>query len=189
VKFLEKGFKIELRNINLGKSSKCFDNGEDVAKTGISKDTKLQELLKIEKEKRLRALADYQNLQKRIEEDRKRINAVGNLMILGQLLYILDDFDRVLTNSKDKVDGIVMIRDKIKSLIVNSGLEEIECKVGEKLDSNQHEAVGVVAVTDESKDNSVKEIVQKGYKVSESGEIVRPSKVIVGKRGKESITK
>ncbi|MFC1780269.1 nucleotide exchange factor GrpE [Patescibacteria group bacterium] len=185
VKILVKGFEIELRNVSLGESSKCFTNG---VKDDSVKDTEymqLKQTLEVEKEKKLRALADYQNLQKRIEEDRKKMSSVTNLVILGQLLDILDDFDRALSNSKDNVDGIVMVRDKIKTLIINSGLEEIECKAGEKFDSNHHEAVGVVTITEDSEDNSVNEVVQKGYKVSESGEVVRPSKVIVSKKDKK----
>ncbi|MBN2015600.1 nucleotide exchange factor GrpE [Candidatus Dojkabacteria bacterium] len=188
-KFVDDGIEIELRNKSM--------TGRDVKKEIPTKqkthkaegeregsERNLEKLLEVEKERKLRALADYQNLQKRVQEEYKKIRAVSNALILGQLLDILDDFDRVIENlkidEKDQV-GIRMVREKLQKIIDSNGLEEIKCFKGDPFDPNLCEAVGVVALGKDEKNNQVKEVVQKGYRFKESGEVVRPIKVIVGK--------
>lgn len=148
--------------------------------------SRLQKHLEDERERKLRAIADYQNLQKRFAQERKKITVLANAIILGQLLDILDDFDRTLQNlkidEKDQV-GIRLVRDKLVRLIDSNGLVGIKRNVGEKFDPNMCEAVGVVAVTKDEEDNTIREVVQKGYVMKEGEQLVRPVKVIVGRKG------
>lgn len=195
---LKTGVEIEFRNKKLAEAVKGQDvkrrkrrGGSSIieqVKKSVQKKKKgadLERKLKQEREKGLRALADYQNLAKRFEEERKKITTLANAVILGELLDILDDFDRVIDNlkveEKEQV-GVRMIRDKLRQVIDANGLEEIKCTIGDKLDPNMCEAVGVVAVEKEKENNTVKQIVQKGYKMKEGDQVVRPVKVIVGKQ-------
>jgi len=199
VKFFkeENGIEIEFRNKKLeeavcsmrsqgtAQEEKRFAKKKDEVKNKSKSPSDLEKQLKEEREKRLQALADYQNLQKRVSKERENMTSVTNALILGQLLDILEDFDRAIEDLKVEEKhqvGIRMVRDKLKQIIDANGLEEISYKVGDKVDSNVCEAVGVVAVEAEKEDNTVKEIVQKGYKMKAGGQIVRPVKVIVGKK-------
>jgi len=198
VKIVKNGIEIELRNKSLGKPFQEEDSkeiGEGMTqmkrRESISdeRDTRVKELeenLELEHQKTLRALADYQNLQKRVEEQKKMSQDTTNLSVLGQILDILDDFDRVLENlpieEKDQV-GIRLLREKIQKIIDGNGIAEIKCFEGDSLDPHIHEAVGVIAVSDDKEHENIKQIVQKGYKIKESGEVVRPVRVIVGKKG------
>lgn len=191
VKFIKNGVEIELRNNPIGEEA-VTDNidikeTEESNRNEISKSEveRLQNLLNDEKEKRLRALADYQNLEKRIANERKNVAVLTNSVILGQLLDILDDFDRALKGLKiDEGEqvGLRMVMNKIQELVDTNGLEVIKCSVGDSFDANVHEAVGVVATDENEANNSVKEIVQKGYKTSEGEQVVRPVRVIVCKK-------
>lgn len=201
VKFFEKedGVEIEMRNKKLEeavnnmateakKKRKEPSEKEEEPKQADSV-SELRKLLEEEKERKLRALADYQNLQKRVQAESRSISTIANAVILGQLLDILDDFDRALENFKveEKYQvGIRLVRDKLKQVIDANGLELIDFAVGTKLDPNVCEAVGVLAVEKAEEDNVVKEVVQKGYKLKQSGQIVRPVKVIVGKKSKSN---
>lgn len=146
---------------------------------------KLKRQFEEEREGRLRALADYQNLKKRVEEEQKNFISITNAVILGELLDILDDLDRAIKNmkveEKEQV-GIRIVRDKLKKIIDTNGLVEIKYKVGDTLDPDFCEAVGIVAVEDKETDNTIREIVQKGYKVKDGDRVVRPLRVIVGKK-------
>lgn len=189
-KFVEDGVEIEIRNIHVCDelvNDKKDEDDKQVNANDERDDSSLKDQIKKEREAKLRALADYQNLQRRLENERMSIRSMANSEILGKLLEVMDDFDRALTNMKvseeDQV-GIRMVRGKLDKIVDDSGLEEIECEVGDDFDPNNFEAVGVVAV-DKKDDNKVQEIVQTGYKMTQSDSVVRPVKVIVGKTGEE----
>ncbi len=196
IKFSDNGIEIELRNKRLGGSSRVEEGNkykeQKIKVNKEDKDSNLKKKLEYlmtkidnEKESKLRALADYQNLQKRVEEQSKSTADIVNISILAELLDILDDFERSIENinteEKEKV-GIRMVRDKLQNLINKHGISEINCSIGDEMDPNYCEAVGVVAVEDE--DNTIQEIVQKGYKMDGDERVVRPIKVIIGKKSK-----
>jgi len=187
-KFKDNGIEIEIRNNKLAENGHTKQkkvkkaSKENKYKDGVNN---LLKELEDEKESKLRALADYQNLLKRLDEDRKNMKMLANADILNALLDILEDLDRVINNLKiDESEqvGIRLVRDKIRKLIDSNGLVEIEIHEGDMLDANKCEAVGVVAVKEKRENNMIKQVVQKGYKMEESDNIVRPVKVIVGKK-------
>jgi molecular chaperone GrpE (heat shock protein) len=97
----------------------------------------------------------------------------------------LDDFDRALKNLKvDEGEqvGLRMVREKLQKIIDTNGLEPISSDVGNKFDPNVCEAVGVVAVENDDEDNTIREVVQTGYRMKDNGQVVRPLKVIVSKK-------
>lgn len=199
IKIVRNGIELELRDKSLGKP--YIEDGitEDKEQTSseqkeIKIDGKTEEYeqriaqlernLEDEHKKALRALADYQNLVKRNEDHSRKTQSAINISILGQLIDIIDDFDRVIDNvkmdEKDQV-GIRLLREKVQTIVNSYGIEPIQCFEGDELNPNMHEAVGVIAVENEKEHDRIKQIVQKGYKMKESGDIIRPVRVIVGK--------
>ena len=117
---------------------KSVDYSEGYAQQKIDELTKL---LEKEKQKSLRLLADYQNLEKQIVD---RINAREDKIILN-FLTVYEDFIRA-KNIYKKEGGNV---DSLNSIIKNMGsiLDHYEVKPieaeGKKLDPKLHEVVPV----------------------------------------------
>lgn len=130
---------------------------------------KLEEL----NNKYLRSLADYQNSEKQTQIWREDFVKFANQSLIIQLIEILDDLEKAQEHLKD--DGLQLIIDKLKTVLKNSGLEELEI-MGTDFDPVLAEAVEVATGKDE---NKVVEIRAKGYKLN--GKIIRPAKVVVSK--------
>lgn len=132
---------------------------------------------------KLRAIADYQNLKRQVEEERKYFVVIANAALLGRIIDIMDDFERAMEQHKDGLDeGIKMISTKLHELLNDYGVEEMKTNVGDKLDPNMHEAVGVVNPDNDDEVNTIKQIVQKGFKFKHNDQVVRPARVIVAKK-------
>lgn len=188
LKFVEGGIEIELRNNRLGDEILESEQSKTISEKQVSPDEDLSQQLEIERQAKLRAIADYQNLQKRINDERARMSVESSVAILGRLLEVIDDFDRAIENLKveerDQV-GLRLVRDKIQQIVDNYGLEEINCSLGDQLNPDIHEAVGIVAVDKKEQNNTIQQILQKGYKLKEGTAVVRSTKVIVGKKNIE----
>ena len=106
----------------------------------------------------------------------------ANATLITDLLPALDDLERALENASDDfdgptwVDGIRLIYRKLKAVLEDQGLLEIEAE-GKEFDPNLHEAVMCV----EGEEGKVCEQIQKGYKLRDR--LLRPAKVKVGTEG------
>ena len=118
-----------------------------------------------------RALADYANLEKRVEKEKEDFVKFFNAVLLVKLLGILDDLEKCQRHSKDQ--GLALICDRFAKIIKEEGLEEIQA-LNNDFDPNLMEAVETV----EGPKGKVAEVVLKGYKLN--GKILRPAKVKVG---------
>ncbi len=145
----------------------------------MAKKTKLTQgdsLKQIEewKNKYLRALADYHNLEKRVEESRETIRKRANRDLLLRLLEILDTVYAAEVFIKDP--GLKLVVDKFTSLLSQEGVTEIDL-LGKEYDPFTAECTEVVPG---EKDNIVVDVVQKGYK--QYDEVIRPARVRVSKK-------
>ena len=98
------------------------------------------------------------------------------------LLPILDDFERAIQTMGNKetdpnYEGVVLIYNKFKRTLEQKGLEEINAQ-GATFDTDEHEALTNVPVTDESQKGKVLDVIQKGYKLN--GKVIRYARVVVG---------
>lgn len=123
-------------------------------------------------EKLKRTLADYQNLEKRIETQKQVFLTFSLLSIFDKLLASLDDFYLVQNHLKDK--GLQMALDKLNSLLKSEGLEEIEA-LHKDFDP---QTMDCVETTDQVSKDIVSEVKKTGYKFN--GQVVRPAQVVVG---------
>ena len=145
---------------------------QDKAKEDIQK---LKQELEEVKKRYLRALADYQNLQKRVEKEKELIAFEATAKVIKDFLEIFDDLEKAEIFVKDK--GLSLIKDKFKKLFKKWGVEEIKIK-GEKFDPQLAEVVDTI----EGEDNKVVKVFQKGYKLN--GRVLRVAKVQVSKKVK-----
>jgi molecular chaperone GrpE len=152
-------------------------------------------LRKLEKErdellnKYLRALANYENLRKRTQQEKENIYNFGIARIFREVLPIVDDFKRAFNSLENDengnkhdgfIKGVSIIYSKLLNILKNHQIESFDSK-GEKFDPSRHEAVHVVE--SEKEEGTIIEEVEKGYLIK--NEILRPAKVIVAKPKEE----
>jgi molecular chaperone GrpE len=129
-----------------------------------------------------RSAADFQNYKRRIEEERQETARFASAALVINLLPLIDDLDRALSNVDTHlagltwVDGIRLIYRKFQALLEMTGVEEIDAD-SQTFDPAQHEAVS----QGPGEENKVIAVVQKGYKLGDR--VIRPAMVIVGAGG------
>lgn len=129
----------------------------------------------------LRLAADFDNYRKRQEQERESLLKFGTENALKKLLEVLDNFERgakALEGVEDcqKVkDSFNLVHKQTADILAKLGLEEIKAE-GEEFDPNFHEAV-MRTPTDEHPENTVVNVMQKGYKVGDK--VLRPALVNV----------
>ena len=133
------------------------------------------------KDKWQRALADYQNLERRTQvEISQRVSSKTNDLLLN-FINIYEDFVRAENSlSKGKIDtsGIIAVIKNMENLLAENNIKPIDA-IGEIFDPQLHEAVSMV-VDDTLDEGTITQEVSKGYISGKA--ILKPSKVIVSKK-------
>ncbi|MCH7522549.1 MAG: nucleotide exchange factor GrpE, partial [Chloroflexi bacterium] len=131
-----------------------------------------------------RAEADFQNYQRRVEQERSESRRFASAALIINVLPILDDLERALGSLDARLagltwfEGIVLIHRKLLALLDNAGVTPIQTE-GQQFDPSIHEAVTHA----DGEDGKVLTEVQRGYKLHDR--VLRPAMVVVGK-GKEA---
>lgn len=133
-----------------------------------------------------KALADYQNLERGIDNRVEMRLFQMKKKVAADLIEISDDMRFAVEASKSLeltdqakawLEGITGTARKMEKALGELGVVALGAEAGEKFDSSKHEAIAVV---DMGGDNSVHEVVQEGYELE--GMIIRPAKVVVNKK-------
>jgi len=134
---------------------------------------------------RLRALADSENVKKRLLRENEEMKKYAGESVLADLLPVLDNLDLALAHTgglddacKNFVIGVDMTRKLFLDAVKGHGLEAVAASVGADFDPEVHEAVGTVEQEGLS-DNQIAQVVQGGYILK--GRLLRPAKVMVNK--------
>ena len=135
---------------------------------------KLLQEVETYKAKYLRALADYQNYERRMSNEVIRITERANVQLILKLLMFLDDLERAEIFVKDK--NLSHIKDSFFHMLEAQGLEEIKV-IGTEYDPVSAEVVGLIPG---EKDGIVVEVTRKGYAFH--GSIIRVAQVKVSKK-------
>jgi len=144
--------------------------------------------LKEQHDKYLRSMADYENAKKRLEKEKENSVKFSNENLIGNLLPVIDDFERALSSAdeakdfKNTIAGVKIIKNQFFSVLKSQGLEQIKAE-GERFDPNLHEAIGFVETKDHP-DNTIVEVLQSGYLFKER--LIRPAVVKIAKNHKTS---
>lgn len=123
-----------------------------------------------------RALADYDNLRKRVERDRSTFEKIANLRLILKLLPILDVLKSAQVHLKDQ--GVAMTIGQFEDALKQEGIEEIRAKVGDKFNPELHEVIEVVPGKN---DNMISEVSLPGYRFID-GPVIRHTRVKVAGR-------
>ncbi len=134
----------------------------------------LQEQIATLDENWKRALADYQNLAKRIEADKKDFVTYATANIISQLIPTLDILDLADKHSADQ--GIHMAVRQFHDVLTAAGLQSISPAVGDPYDHHLHECLETLPG---SPSDTIAEVVAIGYKIDAF--IIKPAKVKVFK--------
>ena len=120
-----------------------------------------------------RALADYQNLERRIDEERRLLSHLSSALVIEKLLPVLDNLENAQKHLKD--EGLEMVIKQFNDVLESEGVEEITAE-GSPFDPNFHEAVEIL---ESEKDGVVLKVLAKGYKINDK--VLRPAQVAVGR--------
>jgi molecular chaperone GrpE len=130
----------------------------------------------------LRKTAEFDNYRRRIERERREQadQAVTNL--LQELLLVVDDFDRALTQdagerSEAYQKGVELIHVKLNDVLKKYGVRPIEA-LGADFDPNLHQAVIHEASPDHREGEVIGEL-RRGYMIGDR--LLRPAMVKVAK--------
>ncbi len=144
----------------------------------------LHSQIKILEENWKRALADYQNLLRRVESDKKDFVKLANANLLARLLPSLDIMELAALHSKDI--GVQMAAKQFHQALVEEGLQLIEPPPDMTFNPQEHECGETVDMPAGKTENTVSELVLKGYKIGDY--VLRPAKVKVYKSAVQTST-
>ncbi len=129
-----------------------------------------------------RALADFQNYQRRASTNEQQAREQAVRGVLGSVMSVVDHFDMALGQDPDKttaaaiISGVTMIKEELLNALTLHGVGLIKPAPGEPFDPTRHEAVthqpadGVPA-------GHVSALLRLGYTVNDR--VVRPAQVAV----------
>lgn len=152
--------------------------------------SKLEEALRLEKNRsedffrRLQYLqADFENYRKRVEKEMADVRRFGNERLLADLCTVKDELDLALARAKESkqnpvlLDGVGMIAKRVQSLLAKEGVERVP-GVGSKFNPEYQEAA--LKVPSDEEEGTVVEEVRAGYTLK--GRVLRPSIVKVAEK-------
>lgn len=131
------------------------------------------------KEKYLRALADYQNLERQTQGWKEEFARFASVDLIRKLLEVLDDLEKAQEHIKDQ--GLELVIAKLKKFLQDEGLEEIEV-LGKMFDPSVAEVISTEPFDSAQgkPENTVAKVLQKGYKIGDK--VIRVAKVVVWQR-------
>jgi molecular chaperone GrpE len=129
-----------------------------------------------------RAVADYQNLEKRVAEGRSELAQWATSDLIKRLLPVLHHFDQAISGAGEEerksgwFRGVELAVKQLQEILRSEGLDEIEADG--QFDPALHEAVD----TKEGENDKILEVAQKGFTLN--GKVLQPAKVVVGRKDK-----
>ncbi|KKR29377.1 nucleotide exchange factor GrpE [Candidatus Woesebacteria bacterium RIFCSPHIGHO2_01_FULL_39_32] len=123
-----------------------------------------------------RALADYDNLRKRVEREKEEIIKAGSVVLFEKLLPILDMLARAQEHLKD--EGLGQVIGQLNKVLEEEGIVKINTSVGDIFDAYIHEVLEIEKTSEKDKKGKIAEVLQDGWMVKD-GPIVRAVKVKV----------
>jgi len=158
----------------------------------LSEVDKLKEELSHVQDAKLRALAEVENMRRRMEKEKQENARYGPSNLAKGLITILDNFDRALAATPKDVEkkkdieknylslhqGVELTLKDISVVFKQNGIDIINPGDGDIFDHNIHQAMLEVP-TNEYKPGHICEVLQAGYKIFDR--LLRPAMVGVSK--------
>ncbi|MBL8015641.1 MAG: nucleotide exchange factor GrpE [Ignavibacteria bacterium] len=152
--------------------------------TASAEEIKIKELeakLSAMQDQYLRKAAEFDNYKRRTDAEKAEFFAYASERLMGELLPVLDDFDRTMDSFDKNHDaealkkGIDIVYDKFRAVLAKQGLKIMDSN-GKPFDVNLHEAILQQPSADAEPD-TVLDTVEKGYYMKDK--VLRHAKVIV----------
>lgn len=135
----------------------------------------LQKQVEEWKGKYLRALADYQNLEKRKHEEISQVRRYAGEHILTGLFPIIDTIEKAQKHLNDP--GLLLVLKELNAFLDSQSVKKLD-PLGKAFNPHEMECIEVV----EGDNNIVTDVVRPGYMIHDK--IVQVAKVKVGKQNK-----
>lgn len=149
-----------------------------------AKITELEKQVQNYKDLYMRTAAEFDNYKKRTDNERADFYNYAGEKVLGEMLPVLDDFDRTMdsfekSHDKDALKkGIDIVYEKFKNVLLKQGVKEMDSD-GKKFDVNLHEAI--LQQPDPDKEpETILTTVEKGYNYKDK--VLRHAKVVVSSK-------
>ena len=146
--------------------------------------TAAEQELALHRDAMLRMQAEMENLRKRLIRDLEKSRRFALERIMKDLLQVRDSMDRGLeidaesTTATALLEGQALTQKMLAKVMQDHDLELID-PLGEAFNPEFHEAV-TVQPSAELEENSVMEVLQKGYKLHDR--LIRPAMVVVSRK-------
>jgi len=133
---------------------------------------------------------EYSAFRQRLSKELDRQVKGEKAGLLCDILEVVDNLERAVESGKNKSDfeallgGVELIHEQLIKKLSSANVEAIENK-GQPFDPEEAEALGVVQVEEPELDQTVLEIVKKGYRLND-GKVLRPALVMVGQYTKDA---
>lgn len=147
--------------------------GKKVKKTGEKKKEKETEELK---KQLARALADYDNLTKRVEKEKKEIIKLASISLFVRLMPVFDMLENAQAHLDDQ--GLDHIIGDLEEVLDKEGIVKIKTKKGDDFDEKHHEVVEIEKISGKNKKGEILKVLLDGWMIKE-GPVIRPTKVRV----------
>ncbi|MBM4182598.1 MAG: nucleotide exchange factor GrpE [Gemmatimonadetes bacterium] len=137
-------------------------------------------------DRHLRLVAEFSNYRRRSDQERLGTWGRAQADVLSKFISVLDDLHRVaeldLSNATVEaiMEGIDLVEKKFSRMLEDAGVEVID-PVGERFDPQRMEALMRVSAELAEQDETVAQVMQKGYALK--GSLIRPARVAVFKHG------
>lgn len=139
----------------------------------------LQKQIEEWKGKYLRALADYQNLEKRVAQEKAEVRQFAAEAVLTSLLPVVDTIERAQAHLNDA--GLSLVLKELAAFFSSLGVSKLEV-VGKPFDPELMECIEVI----DGEDTIVIEESLPGYALH--GKVIRVARVKVGKKSEARST-
>lgn len=160
----------------MDKNGQTKDKKEEIEKEKINQEAEeLKRRVEDLDNKYKRALADYQNLEKRVREEKREWIITANRDVLLHLLPVLDTLILAKKHSKVEDKGLDLSIKQFQNLLKKEGIEKIDA-LGKQFDPKMMQCVKTL----EGEDGKVLEEAQTGYMLYDN--VLRAALVIVGKK-------
>lgn len=160
-------------------------SNEEVNNEAVDSETVVDEVAKYNdlNDRFIRLHAEFDNYRKRSNREKVDLISSANAGLLKDLLPILDDFERGITNNLESTDisavkeGFNLINAKFNGIIDAKGMKVMDCQ-NQVFDSEFHEAIGSLPVDDPKLKGKIIKVVENGYTLNDK--VIRFAKVLVG---------
>lgn len=139
-----------------------------------------QQLVAVEAErdemndKRLRALAEGENIRRRAMKDREEAEKYGGVKLARDILAVYDNLNRALDAADDTVreaapdfiEGVELTKRELINAFAKHKIAPVSPEIGDKFDANLHQAM-FEAPAPGAENNTVIQVIQPGFTISD----------------------